>query len=93
MRRLLLALLVASVSHAVRAADTATSDAAMVKTCSGELEEKLFGAGRHGERFITAQDIQHQADRVSVRLEIASGEGRRASGTCVFKDGKLFDVR
>jgi hypothetical protein len=94
MRRVLLALLLAlPLATSARAADTAAGDDDMVKRCSRELEDKLFGANAHGESFVTAKDVRHQGDRISVRLELASGEGRRVAGTCIFKAGKLFDVR
>ena len=94
MHRLLLASLLALASStAAPAADPAAGEDDMVKRCSSELEEKLFGANSHGESFVTAKDIQHQGERIAVRLELASGEGRRVAGTCIFKDGKLFDVK
>ena len=65
----------------------------MITLCRGELEERLFGSNPHGEAFITARDIQHQPDRIVIRLDLASGEGRRIAGSCVFRDGTLFDVK
>jgi len=79
-------------SAAAGAAAPATEEA-MVEQCRGELEERLFAGGAHGESFITAQAVERQGDRVLVHLDVASGEGRRVSGTCIFKDGKLFDVK
>ncbi len=94
MRPLRLALVSAAVvAIAAPAAPTATSDEEMVKVCRGELEERLFTGGAHGEAFIVAQEIQRQADRIVVRLDLASGEGRKIAGACVFRDGKLFDVK
>ena len=94
MRTILCSLLALALPLAgARAAEPPAGDDAMVRQCRGELEERLFGGAPHGEAFITAQDIQHQPDRVVVRLDVASGEGRRVAGTCIFKDGKLFDVK
>lgn len=76
-----------------RAADTAKGDEAMARLCRGELEQRLFGGGAHGEAFVTAQEIQHQTDRTVIRLSLASGEGRNVAGSCIFRDGKLFDVK
>jgi hypothetical protein len=90
--RLLLAFALA-LAAAARAAEPARTEEAMVKLCRGELEERLFGAAAHGEAFITAQDIRRQPDQVVVRLDLASGEGRRIAGSCIFRDGKLFDVK
>ena len=90
---LLLPILVLALAGTARAAEPAAADAPLVAQCRGELEERLFGTGPRGEAFITAQQIEHQADRVLVRLDLASGEGRRVAGTCIFKDGKLFDVK
>jgi hypothetical protein len=64
-------------------------DDALAKAC----QDELAGLPQHGETFIVAKDIQHQGDRVSVKLELASGEGRRIAGTCVFRGGRLFDVK
>lgn len=75
------------------AAAPAPDEDAMVKQCRGELEERLFGAGTHGDAFVTGQDIQRQPDRTIIHLDLASGEGRRLSGSCIFRDGKLFDVK
>ncbi len=84
--------LVMVLAGGVRAAEPAKSEEEMIRRCRGELEERLFGAA-HGEAFITAQDIEHQADRTVIRLDLASGEGRRIAGSCIFHDGKLFDVK
>jgi hypothetical protein len=89
----LLVLLVPLLAGAAFAEEPAAADAAMVKLCQGELEPRLFAGGTHGESFIAAQQVEHQAERVVVRLDLASGEGRRISGACVFRDGKLFDVK
>ncbi|HXZ00441.1 MAG TPA: hypothetical protein VEI03_10600 [Stellaceae bacterium] len=90
--RLLLAFAL-TFAAAARAAEPAGAEEAMVKQCRAELEERLFGTAAHGEAFITAQDIRHEPDRVVIRLDVASGEGRRVSGSCIFRDGKLFDVK
>ncbi len=92
-RSLLTLALVLALAAAARAAAPAQSEDEMVKQCRGELEARLFGDGPHGEAFITAQDIQHQPDCVVIRLDLASGEGRRIAGSCIFRDGKLFDVK
>jgi hypothetical protein len=92
-RSLLTLVLVLALAAAVRAAAPAQSEDEMVKQCRGELEARLFVDSPHGEAFITAQDVQHQPDRVVIRLDLASGEGRRIAGSCIFRDGKLFDVK
>lgn len=74
-------------------AETAPDDAPLIKACSGELADRLFGATAHGEAFIVSQAVTHEAARTLVRLDLASGEGRRIAGTCIFRDGKLFDVK
>jgi hypothetical protein len=88
---LILALLL--LAAPVRAAEVTANDDALVKACTGELEDRLFGGGAHGEAFIVAKDIQHQGERTSVHLDLASGEGRKIDGTCIFRSGKLFDVK
>jgi len=92
-RSLLTLALVLAAAGTAHAAAPAQGEDEMVKRCRGELEERLFGGGAHGEAFITAQDIQRQPDRIVVRLDLASGEGRRTAGSCIFRDGKLFDVK
>jgi hypothetical protein len=86
-------LLMLALLLALAAAAPAPSEDEMVKQCRGELETRLFGDSPHGEAFITAQDVQHQPDRIVVRLDLASGEGRRIAGSCIFREGKLFDVK
>ena len=76
-----------------RAAAPTPGDDDMVSRCRGELEARLFSGGAKGEAFVTAKDIRHEAVRVSVHLALASGEGRTIAGTCIFRDGKLFDVK
>ena len=76
----------------VDAAELARSDEDLLRICSAELEERLFGGG-HGETFIAAKTIARDGDNASVRLDLASGEGRKISGTCIFRGGKLFDVK
>ena len=92
-RLLALSLLLPVLAGVARAADTARGDEAMVRLCRGELEQRLFGGGAHGDAFVTAQEIQHQPDRTVIRLSLASGEGRTLAGSCIFRDGKLFDVK
>jgi len=75
------------------AAELARSDDEFVRFCSAELEERLFGGAAHGETFIVAKAVDRRGERVAVRLDLASGEGRKISGTCIFRDGKLFDVK
>lgn len=86
----LLALLLAGIA---RAAAPATSEEAMVQRCRGELEERLFGSGAHGDTFVTAKAVERQGDAVVVTLSLASGEGRAIAGRCTFRDGKLFEVK
>jgi hypothetical protein len=83
--------ILALVPVAAVAAEADKGEAALVKACQSELEPRLFSGG-HGEAFIAAQQVTHQGERVVVHLDLASGEGRRVSGRCIFRDGKLFDV-
>jgi hypothetical protein len=76
-----------------RAAGTAPSDDDMARQCRGELESRLFAGATHGDAFVTDEKIHRDADRVIVRLDLASGEGRTISGSCIFRGGKLFDVK
>ena len=75
------------------AAELARSDDDFVRICRADLEERLFAGAAHGETFIVAKALDRQGERVAVRLDLASGEGRKISGNCIFRDGKLFDVR
>lgn len=93
MRLRFLLILAPALAGAAHAAEPATSEEAMVKLCQGELDDQLFSGGPRGESFVTAQKIERGSDRVVVRLDVASGEGRRVSGSCIFRDGKLFDVK
>lgn len=88
---LVLPLLVAAAGMA-RAA-TSPGEDALVKQCAGELAGRLFGSGPRGEASITAQQVRRDGDRTIVELQLASGEGRTIAGSCVFRDGKLFDVK
>ncbi|HUC68338.1 MAG TPA: hypothetical protein VMA53_23175 [Stellaceae bacterium] len=93
-RRLLLLLsLPLLLAGAVRAAETAQSEAEMVRLCRAELEGRLFSGGAHGDAFVTAKSVEHRSDSVVVTLDLASGEGRRVKGSCIFRGGKLFDVK
>jgi hypothetical protein len=85
----LLPLLLAGIARAA----APTGEEAMVQRCRGELEDRLFGSSAHGETFVTAKAVEHQGDTVIVKLNLASGEGRTIAGRCVFRDGKLFDVK
>jgi len=87
-----LVLAASATSVLAQAAETAKSEDDMLRLCRGALEERLF-AGATGESVITAHDIQRQADRVTVRLTLASGEGRSLAGACIFRGDKLFDVK
>jgi hypothetical protein len=76
-----------------RAADLAPSDDEMIATCRKELTERLFEGKSHGETFISKQSVERQTERAAVKLDLASGEGRSISGTCIFRNGKLFDIK
>ncbi len=80
---------IAVIGAAVLTAD----DNDMIRRCQNALADRLFGGGAHGDSFVTAQEIKRDGERVWIRLQLASGEGRSVSGTCVFRDGKLFDVK
>jgi hypothetical protein len=75
------------------AGDLVPGDEEMLATCRKELTERLFEGKAHGEAFVSKQSLERQGERVNVRLDIASGEGRSLTGTCVFRDGKLFDIK
>ena len=87
-----LLLLLLSLTSA-RAADLAPSDDEMIAACRKELTERLFEAKAHGETFISKHSVERQSERVAVKLDLASGEGRSVSGTCIFRNGKLFDIK
>jgi len=76
-----------------RAADPAPGDDEMVAACRKELTERLFEGKPPGETFISKQSVERQSERVAVKLDLASGEGRSVSGTCIFRNGKLFDIK
>jgi hypothetical protein len=77
----------------VWASDLLPRDDEMIATCRKELTERLFEGKTHGEAFVSKQALERQGERVAVRLDLASGEGRSLTGTCVFRDGKLFDIK
>lgn len=91
--RLLLLLFALLTPLGVGAAEFARNDDDLLKICSAELEERLFGGAGRGETFIVGKAIERQGENASVRLDLASGEGRKISGTCIFRGGKLFDVK
>jgi hypothetical protein len=76
-----------------RAADPVPSDDETIATCRKELTERLFEGKAHGETFISKQSVERQSERVVVKLDLGSGEGRSLSGTCIFRNGKLFDIK
>ena len=76
-----------------RAAEPTPGDDVMIATCRNELTERLFEGKSHGETFIAKQSVERQAERIAVKLNLASGEGRSVSGTCIFRNGKLFDIK
>ncbi len=77
----------------VRAAETAQSEEEMVRLCRAALEDRLFSGAAHGDALVTAKSVERHPDGAVVTLDLASGEGRRVKGSCVFRDGKLFDVK
>lgn len=87
---LVLSLIVAGAAEAVQ---PAASDDYMVRLCRQELEARLFQGGTKGEAFVTAKEIHREGRGVTVHLALASGEGRTTAGSCIFRDGKLFDVK
>ncbi len=92
-RLLLLLSLPLLLAGVARAAETAQSEDDMVRLCRAQLEDRLFSGGAHGDAFVTAKSVEHRPDSVVVTLDLASGEGRRVKGSCIFRDGKLFDVK
>ena len=93
LRLLLLLSLPLLLAGAVRAAETALSEEEMVRLCRAQLEDRLFSGGAHGDAFVTAKSVERRPDSVIVTLDLASGEGRGVKGSCIFRDGKLFDVK
>lgn len=93
LRLLLLLSLPLLLAGVARAAETAQSEDDMVRLCRAQLEDRLFSSGAHGDAFVTAKSVEHRPDSVVVTLDLASGEGRRVKGSCIFRDGKLFDVK
>jgi hypothetical protein len=86
-------LLLLPLSLASARADAVSSDDEMIATCRKELTERLFEGKAHGETFISKQTLERQSERVVVKLDLGSGEGRSLSGTCIFRNGKLFDIK
>lgn len=67
---------------------------ALVEACAHELAERQSGGGQSHAYTVSATEIERPNDTtVRVRLSLTSGEGRLIQGTCVFRNGKLFDVR
>jgi hypothetical protein len=93
LRLLLLLSLPLLLAGVARAAETAQSEDDMVRLCRAQLEDRLFSGGAHGDAFVTARSVEHRPDSVVVTLDLASGEGRRVKGSCIFRDGKLFDIK
>jgi hypothetical protein len=93
LRLLLLLSLPLLLAGVVRAAETGPSEAEMVRLCRARLEDRLFSGGAHGDAFVTAKSVERRPDGVIVTLDLASGEGRGVKGSCIFHDGKLFDVK
>jgi hypothetical protein len=92
-RWLLLIALMPIAAGLCRAAGPSMSEEDMIRLCRNELEDRLFAGTAHGETFVVAKELARGAERASLRLELASGEGRKIAGTCVFRDGKLFDLK
>lgn len=70
----------------------AEADRPLVDACAHELGERQGGGGH--AFTVTAADLERPNETtVRVKLALTSGEGRLIQGTCVFRNGKLFDVR
>ncbi len=68
------------------------ADKPLVDACAHELGERQSGGGH--AYTVTAADAERPNETtVRVKLALTSGEGRLVQGTCVFRNGKLFDVR
>ena len=71
-----------------------SEDRALVETCAHELAERQGSGGQGHAYTVSATEMERPNDTtVRVRLALTSGEGRLVQGTCVFRNGKLFDVR
>lgn len=69
-------------------------DKPLVEACAHELAERQTGGGQSHAYTVSATEMERPNDTtVRVRLSLTSGEGRLVQGTCVFRNGKLFDVR
>jgi hypothetical protein len=73
------------------ASQPSDADRPLVEACAHELGERQGG----GHAFtVTAMETERPNEAtVRVKLALTSGEGRLIQGTCVFRNGKLFDVR
>lgn len=86
-----------AVVSATASAQTGTSaeqDKPLVDACAHELADRQKAGGQDHAYTISASETERPNETtVRVRLSITSGEGRLIQGTCVFRNGKLFDVR
>lgn len=75
------------------APDQATgADKPLVDACAHELGERQGGGG-HALTVTSTEMERPNETTLRVKLALTSGEGRLIQGTCVFRNGKLFDVR
>ncbi|WP_448206697.1 hypothetical protein [Azospirillum sp. sgz302134] len=78
-------------SPALAQQPAAEADKALVDACAHELGERQGGG--HAMTVTSTEMERPNETTVRVKLSLTSGEGRLIQGTCVFRNGKLFDVR
>jgi len=80
------------VVRAQTASQPSDAEKPLVEVCAHELGERQGGGG-HSYTVTAAETERPNEATVRVKLALTSGEGRLIQGTCVFRNGKLFDVR
>lgn len=89
--------IVLALAAPVRAAD-APSDQDLVESCALELLDRQAPpgqpAGADHHHTVSSSTVQRgDAGAATVTVALTSGEGRLVQGTCIIRNGKIFDVR
>ena len=78
-------------AHVAHAADT--SDAGLVALCQEELKSRQPAAEVQANTELVSSHVERTEKQAVVDIQVTEAEGRRVTGRCIVRNGKVFDFK
>lgn len=86
-----LACLLASVASPVQAAEM--TDPELITLCQEELKSRQPEAEVQSNTELVASHVERLERQIVVDIQVTEAEGRRVTGKCIVRNGKVFDFK